>query len=206
MAENEHLTCYLCGKEHRMVRLDPGETARCVRCDGVLAKGRHGGAVPLVLCVTGLVLALPACFLPFISAGKFGAERVSTLFTGVGALWENGMRALAILVLLCGALLPIFLLGTLAIIQAPSRLFGWVASPELLAHAARTLELGAIPEVQVLAVLVALTKLGSQVNVTIGAGFWFYCCMSFCLLLAQRSFDSGAFLVKKPGRDKAAPA
>lgn len=189
-----------------MVKLAPGETARCIRCDGVLAKGRRGGNVPLVVCVTGLALALPACFLPFISAGKFGAERVSTLLTGVGALWENGMRALAILVLLCGALLPILLLGTLTLLQAPSRLVGWFAGPELLARAARTLELGAIPEVQVLAVLVALTKLGSQVNVTIGAGFWFYCCMSFCLLLAQRGFDYGVFLVRKPGPDKATPA
>jgi paraquat-inducible protein A len=206
MAQNEPLTCHFCGKEHLMVRLAPGETARCTRCDAVLAKGRHGGDVPLVLCVTGLVLSLPGCFLPFISAGKFGAERVSTLLTGVGALWDNGMRALAILVLLCGALLPIFLLGTLAILQAPPRLFGWVASPAILAHAARTLELGAIPEVQVLAVLVALMKLGSQVNVKIGPGFWFYCCMSICLLLAQRSFDYGAFVVRKPGPDKATPA
>lgn len=186
-----------------MVRLAPGETARCTRCDGVLAKGRHGGDVPLVLCVTGLVLALPACFLPFITAGKFGAVRVSTLLTGVGALWDNDMRALATLVFLCGALLPVFLLGTLAIIQAPPKLFGWIASPPILAHAARTLELGAIPEVQVLAVLVALMKLGSQVNVTIGAGFWFYCTMSFCLILAQRSFDYGAFLVRKPGPETA---
>jgi paraquat-inducible protein A len=198
MDDNAHLTCRLCGKDHRMVKLVPGETARCTRCDGVLAKGKHGGDVPLVICVTGLVLAFPACFLPFISAGKLGAERVSTLFTGVGALWNDGMRALAILVLLCGALLPIFLFCTLAALQAPARFAAWVASPDLLARAARAVELGAIPEVQVLAVLVALMKLGTQVNVSIGPGFWCYCAMSLCLLLAQRSFDAGAFSVRKP--------
>jgi paraquat-inducible protein A len=206
MAQDAHLTCQLCGKEHRMVNLDPGQTARCARCDGVLAKGTRGGDIPLVLCVTGLVLALPACFLPFISAGKLGAERVSTLFTGVGALWDDDMRALAILVLLCGALLPILLLGTLAFLQIPPRLGRWLATPNLLAHAARMLELGAIPEVQVLAVLVALTKLGSQVNVTIGPGFWCYCAMSLCLLLAQRSFDHGAFNVRRPGPGETDPA
>jgi paraquat-inducible protein A len=189
-----------------MVRLAPGETARCTRCDGFLAKGRRGGDVPLVLCVTGLILVLPACFLPFISAGKLGAERVSTLFTGVVALWNNGMRAVAVLVLLCGAMLPVFLLCTLAVLRAPPRLAGWFASPDLLARASRMLELGAIPEVQVLAVLVALMKLGSLVNVSIGPGFWCYCAMSFCLLVAQRSFDHGSFSAPPPAPGAAPPS
>jgi paraquat-inducible protein A len=206
MAQNSHLTCHLCGQEHRMVRLAPGETARCTRCDGVLAKGRRDGDLSLVLCVTGLVLAIPACFLPFMSAGKLGAERVSTLLTGVRALWHNGMRALAILVLLCGALLPVFYLATLALIKAPDRFARWIAGPELLARAAGMLELGAIPEVQVLAVLVALMKLGSVVQVTIGPGFWCYCAMSLCLLIAQHSFEHGAPLEKAPQSPKRSPA
>jgi paraquat-inducible protein A len=187
MAQDAHLTCDLCGLGHRGVQLAPGQVARCVRCDGVIARGTRGGDYPLVLCATGLVLALPAFFLPFISAGKFGAERVSTLFTGVGALWDNGMRALAILVLLCGAILPILLLCTLAAMQAPPRVAAWIGNRDLLGRAANALELGAIPEVQVLAVLVALMKLGSLVNISIGPGFWCYCAMSFFTLLAQRA-------------------
>lgn len=200
MAKTAHLTCPLCGRGHRPVPLAPGEKAHCTQCDTVLAKGRRGGPdVSLVFCVTGLVLALPACLLPFVSAGKLGAERVSTLFTGVGALWDNGMRALAVLVLLCGGLLPIALLGTLAVLQAPERFAGFVASQGTLARVARALELCAIPEVQVLAVLVALMKLGSVVNVTIGPGFWFYCATALSLILAQRRFDFNSL-----GRDSAA--
>jgi paraquat-inducible protein A len=190
MAKNVQLACPLCGKAHRPVPLAPGENARCTRCDTVMAKGRRGGEdVPYVFCVTGLVLALPACLLPLVSAGKLGAERTSTLFTGVGALWDNGMRALAVLVLLCGALLPISLLGILALLRAPERFSGFVANQATLVRVAKALELCAIPEVQVLAVLVALMKLGSVVNVSIGPGFWFYCAMAFSLILAQRRFD-----------------
>jgi paraquat-inducible protein A len=134
-----------------------------------------------------LVLALPAALLPFVSAEKLGAERISLLFTGVRSLWDGGMRSLAVLVLLCGGLLPLALLGTLAVLHAPSRL-GWQkAGSTLLRRAGHGLEHWAIPEVQVLAVLVALFKLGSVVTVKIGPGFWCYCAMALSLLIAQHS-------------------
>jgi paraquat-inducible protein A len=143
-----------------------------------------------VFSITGLVLFLPAALLPFVSAGKLGAERVSLLFTGVRSLWDGGMRPLAILVVLCGGILPLALLAALTVLHAPARV-GWLkADFRLLRRAARILEHWAIPEVQVLAVLVALMKLRSLVDVTVGPGFCFYCAMALSLLIAQRSSAS----------------
>jgi paraquat-inducible protein A len=161
-----------------------------MRCDAVLAKGtRLGPDAAFVFSITGLMLALPAALLPFVSAGKLGDERISHLFTGVHSLWDGGMRTLAVLVFLCGGLLPLALLAILAILGAPARL-GWPRADLLfLFRAARVLGHWAIPEVQVLAVLVALMKLGSVVDVTIGPGFWCYCAMALSLLIAQHSFD-----------------
>lgn len=184
------LTCRLCGQEHGPAQLAPGEKALCVRCDSVLAQGtRLDPDTGLVFALTGLILAVPAAVLPFITAGKLGEERISLLFTGVGSLWDGGMRMLALLVLLCGGILPVLLLATLAALHAAARL-GWrKGSLHALYPTARFLEHWSIPEVQVLAVFVALMKLGSLVNVTIEPGFWCYCGMSFCLVIAQRTFD-----------------
>lgn len=187
----DHLACHLCGQEHRPIRLAPGDKALCVRCDAVLAQGtRLGPDTALVFSITGLIFALPAALLPFVSAGKLGDERISLLFTGVGSLWNGGMRSMAILVFLCGGLLPLSLLAILTVLHAPSHRPGrQKANFHLLFRAARILEHWAIPEVQVLAVLVALAKLGSLVDVTIGPGFWCYCAMALSLLIALHSFD-----------------
>jgi paraquat-inducible protein A len=146
-----------------------------------------GTDTALVFSLTGLALAVPSVTLPFVSAGKLGAGRLSLLFTGVESLWDGGMRALAVLVILCGAVLPFTLLASLAVLHARSRM-GWRNGDfRLLRRIARILEHWAIPEVQVLAVLVALMKLGSLVTVTVGAGFWCYCAMALSLLVAQHS-------------------
>jgi paraquat-inducible protein A len=202
MSRNAQLACHLCGQVHRPVALSPGETASCTRCAAVLdRKRRLGSDAALAFAVTGLILAIPACFLPFISAGKLGADRVSVLYTGVGALWDQGMRAVAMLVLLCGAVLPVALLAILAIILAPPGISQRIGNRTLLSRTARILQNWAIPEVQVLAVLVALLKLGSLVTVSIGPGFWCYCAMAFSLLLALRNFDLDALLEEQKAGD-----
>jgi paraquat-inducible protein A len=44
----------------------------------------------------------------------------------------------------------------------------------------------AMPEVQVLGVLVSFFKLGAIVNARIGPGFWCYAVGAFCMLMAWR--------------------
>ena len=206
-AEDDPLICAVCGQHHQRVHLKPGEKAECLRCDTVLARGRWmGPEAPLVFAVTGIILAVPACLLPFITAGKLGDKRVSLLFTGVGALWDNGMRTLSMLVLFMGGIVPIGLLVTLVLLLAPPPSRRCVLDPRELARVAAWLERWAIPEVQVLAILVALLKLGSLVDVDIGPGFWCYCAMTLSLIFAlcgvekQRLPDGQAILT--PGLPK----
>lgn len=184
------LKCRVCGQEHQPVTLRRGERASCVRCETVLVRrhriGARGG---LALALTALILAVPAMSLPFLTAGKLGNERVSVLFTGVDGLWENGMRLLAIWVFFCSWFVPIALLAILGAVLWPSRTDENLAQRARLARFALALEHWAMPEVQVLAVLVALMKLGSLVDVSIGPGFWFYAAMSVTMLLAWHSVD-----------------
>lgn len=189
LVSSARLTCRLCGADHQPVALAPGQRATCVRCGTLLAKrGFFGPHAPLAFAVTGVLLAVPAVTLPFVTVSKFGNTRVNLVYSGAIALWEDGMRLLAVWVFICGTLAPLLLFGLLFLLIGARRDLQPVAQQRML-RAAHALEYWAMPEVLVLAVLVALIKLGSLVNVHIGPAFWCYAAMSVALVLAWRSFE-----------------
>jgi paraquat-inducible protein A len=108
------------------------------------------------------------------------------------------MDLLAIWVLVCSTLAPTALLGLLLAVVLPGTLQRKTKIGPNLIRAAHAVAYWAIPEVQVLAIIVALLRLGSVVDVRIGAGFWFYSGMSISLFVAWRSF------VLRPPQDSSA--
>lgn len=187
------LACTGCGRIHRLTELAPGETASCTRCGRLLAKGtRFGTDTALAFAVSGLLFAIPAFALPFVTVSKLSAAHTGVFFSSVSGLWSEGMRLLSIWVFICGALAPLLLLATLLTALAPIRLGRRKTAPRLLAPVVNAIEQWSMPEVYVLAVLVALTKLHTLVGVSIELGFWCYIVMALFTLLAWRNFDVAA--------------
>ena len=179
------VVCRYCGQVHRSVALRPRQRALCTRCHSLLALGSARSGSAFAWAVAGLALLPPALMLPFASVSKIGHERVHHLFGGVQALWQHGLSVLSTWVLICGVLA--LLLAAVAAVSAHGFLDRQTSRGARKLAAA--LEHWAMPEVQVLAILIAMTKLGTLVNVHLGAGFWCYGAMAVALLVSWRKFE-----------------
>lgn len=176
-----HLACRVCGCTHEPVELRWGERALCTRCGSTLTRHGAGHDATLAYTLTALILAIPAGELPIVHVRKFGLDHASYLWTSVQALWQDRMPLLAIWVGLCGIVVPLVLVATLLVIAFPARFRRrptrfWVRFAHALQH-------WSMPEVQVLAVLVAFVKIGALVHVDVGLGLWFYGGMAVAMLL-----------------------
>lgn len=184
---NDLLACRWCGCLHRPVSLRAGQRALCVNCGSTVARGSLTRHTSLAFTLTAVILAVPAAEFPLVTVRKFGAERSSYLWSSVTALWQNGMPVVSVWVALCGIMVPLALLATLFAAAASARADGGEHPSLPWLRIARALQRWAMPEVQVLAVLVAFVKIGALVDVEPGAGLWFYAAMACALLVAWRS-------------------
>jgi paraquat-inducible protein A len=130
--------------------------------------------------LSGLILLLTSLRLPFVTAAKFGQDNEGRMLSGVISLWGQGHGLLAALVAFCGLVAPLALLVAVAIVAAFPR-------AAALHPFIRGLEPWSMPEVRMLAIIVAFVKLSAVVQATPAAGLWCYGAAAVCSLAATRS-------------------
>lgn len=183
------MACPRCDALHVEEELEPGETARCVRCGGVLAKPRGGAFVQLIaLSFTTVVLMMGAIFFPFLEISRMGFGNATSLF-GVGMAFADGVLlplVLAVMAMIVGlpvlrAFLLVYTLSPLAQGRAPYRhaagAFRW---SELLRP-------WSMAEIFVIGTAVALVKVAGIATVHLGPAFWAFCAL-ILVNLASRGF------------------
>jgi len=146
------------------------------------------GAPAVAWSVAGLVFLGAACALPFIRVEKFGQANEGGMLSGTFSLWAQGHWGLALLVAFCGLVAPFGLFA--AVIAAPH----WPGALAL----ARRLDPWAMPDVRLLAILVAFTKLSALVSSLPAAGLACYAAAAVCALAATRGLPPAPEPVRRP--------
>lgn len=183
------IACPRCDALHVEEELASGETFRCVRCGGVLARPRAGAFGQLIaMAVTTTVLMVGAVFFPFLEISRMGFGNATSLF-GVALAFANGVLlplVLAVLVMIVG--LPVLracmLIYTLVPLAQGRRPYRHAVTAFRLSEQLRPWSMA---EIFVIGTSVALVKVAGLATISFGPAFWAFCAL-ILVNLASRGF------------------
>ena len=186
------LACESCGLSQRVDELAPGMSAECIRCGSTIATRPHGGAdATLALTLAALVLYVPANIYPILTMNLYGNFSENTIWDGVVSLMDHNEYFVAAIVFLASIVIPLMKLLGLSFLVCSVK---WGKGRRLRARTRIFQFIDAIGpwamlDVFLLAILVALVKLGDLARVIPGPGLVAFTCVVVFTMLASQSFD-----------------
>ena len=188
--EDAVVACRDCDRLYRLETLAHGQVARCVRCGGVLFRGKAlGFDLPLAFTLTGLVLFVLANAYPLLTFELEGRSQQAHLISGVIGLWDQGMWELALLVFLASMLAPALQIVGLVYLLVPLKLGHrpWKLGPAY--RLVGKIGFWAMLEVYMLGIFVALVKLGDFGTVVPDVALYAFFALIFMLAAASYTLD-----------------
>lgn len=186
------LSCETCGLAQRVADLPPGTVAECIRCGSPVRTRGQGVDVTAALALAALVLYIPANIYPILRMDIYGVFSENTVWDGVVSLWQYNEYFVAIVVFLASIVIPLLkLIGLFFLVISVK----WGRGRRLRGRTRIYRFIDAIGpwamlDVFLLAILVALVKLGSVGRVIPGPGLLAFCLVVVLTILASQSFDS----------------
>lgn len=183
-------SCPHCGLIQMLPAIPAGMRACCARCRGTLrgeSRRWASNSRTAAVAAAALILYPMAVTLPLIRIEEFGHESQASVLEGVTALLSRGHLLVGVVVLLCSVVLPLLKLAALLLISA-----GEVLRSHHRALTYRVVEWTGrwgMLDVLLVAILVAVLKLGDLVAVSPGPGLLAFTSCVVLSLLAAASFD-----------------
>ena len=186
------VACQTCGLAQRLTEPPRGFAVECARCGAVIHENRpFGNEVTAALTLGALILYLPANIYPILRMSYYGAYSENTVWQGITSLWEHRDWLVAAIVFLASILVPLLKLAGLLYLVASVRL-GSVHHRHLRTWIYRFIDVigpWAMLDVFLLAILVALVKMGEIATVLPGPGLIAFAGVVVLTILASASFD-----------------
>lgn len=169
--DNKHIACKHCDLLITKSTLLPGQKAHCPRCGSRLYfVSRCSPSAILALCLTALILLVPANVYPLLSLTMVGMTDSVSLISAVEKVYQEGDRFIALLIFLCVTLAPALMLMALA---GASFCYRFNVLTNLLKPLLKAVDFmthWSMLEVYLVSFLVALVKLVDLGDVHLGLG------------------------------------
>ena len=188
------VACETCGLVQRLAPLRPGEMAECVRCTSRLEDHKPNSlARTAAFSLAALIFYLPANLFPILRMELYGVHSENTVWEGTKLLFQRGEILVAAVVFLASLAVPFLKLLGLFFLTVTARM-GSRRARRLRTWIYRGIDVAgpwAMLDVFLLAILVALVKLGELATVLPGPGLFAFTAVVVLTILATSSFDPG---------------
>ena len=184
------MACPECDLLQSIPPLAVGESVACLRCELTLYK-HHKNSIDrsLAFAVTGLILFVIANMFPLLSLKAMGLMQDSTLFSTAISLFQADRPLLSIILLLTTIIFPATtLIGTIYILfQVKTNTTDEFTAP--IFRFLRSTDAWGMLEIFLLAMLVAIVKLGDLADVIFGISLYAFVLLIIALSLLSASLD-----------------
>lgn len=184
--------CEMCGLSQRVEPLAPGSSAECIRCGFVIVSRPFGRLeVTAALTIAALVLYIPANIYPILSMNLYGTYTENTVWDGVVSLMKYKEYFVAGVVFMASIVIPLIkLIGLLFLVASVK----WDKGRRLRGRTRiyRFIDVigpWAMLDVFLVAILVALVKMGDLGRIIPGPGLVAFTAVVVLTVLASQSFD-----------------
>jgi paraquat-inducible protein A len=187
------VTCKTCGLLQRIEAVAPGFVATCCRCGSVISKPKVDSLRrTAAFSLAALIFYVPANVYPILSMDFYGAYSESTVWDGCVKLFQSGQWPVAVVVFLASILIPLLkLLGLFTLVTTTRfKTARWRQERTWIYKIIDVIGPWAMLDVLLVAVLVALVKLGLLATVLPGPGLFAFTALVLLTALASASFDS----------------
>ena len=184
------MACPECDLLQSIPALAVGESVACLRCDLTLYK-HHNNSIDrsLAFAITGLILFIIANMFPLLSLKALGLMQDSTLLSTAISLFQAERPLLSIVLLLTTIIFPATtLIGTIYILlQVKTNTTDEFTAP--IFRFLRSTDAWGMLEIFLLAMLVAIVKLGDLADVIFGVSLYAFVLLIIALSLLSASLD-----------------
>jgi len=189
-AHNGYLSCHTCHLLSRAeARLHP---LHCPRCGSRLHSRKPDSlARTWALTLTAYILYIPANLLPIMTVTMSGRGEPDTILSGVKELVVSGMWPLALLIFFASITVPVLKLLTLTYLLLSVKFKSRWRPKErtVLYRITESVGRWSMIDIFVIAILVALVKLGALATIEAGAGAVAFGGVVVITMFAAMSFD-----------------
>jgi paraquat-inducible protein A len=191
-SRDDIVCCPACGLVQQVEPPRPRQTAECPRCGSVLSEYKAGSVIPTAaLSLAALILYVPANIYPILSLERYGVYSENTVWGGVTGLMDAGYWFVAAVVFLASIAAPLLKLAGLffLVVTAARGTPRWRRERTRIYRFIEVIGPWAMLDVFLLAVLVALVRLGQLATILPGRGLLAFTCVVVLTLLASATFD-----------------